>query len=102
VATQQAEHLAKVLPAWLAGGSLKDFAYHDFGSLVSLANYDAFGSLGQFGFFKGGFIKGRLAELSHAMLYRRHQQALHGFGKATLMWTAERLKRLTQPRIRLA
>jgi NADH:ubiquinone reductase (H+-translocating) len=102
VATQQAEHLAKVLPVWVAGGSLKDFAYHDFGSLVSLANYDAFGSLGQFGFFKGVFIKGRLAELSHAMLYRRHQQALHGFGKATLMWTAERLKRLTQPRIRLA
>ncbi|MDR5882081.1 FAD-dependent oxidoreductase [Caballeronia sp. LZ032] len=102
VATQQAEHLAKTLPAWLTGAPLRDFAYHDFGSLVSLANYDAFGTLGKFGFFKGGFIKGRLAQLSHAMLYRRHQQAIHGVGKATLLLAADGLNRLTQPPIRLA
>jgi NADH:ubiquinone reductase (H+-translocating) len=101
-ATQQAEHLAAALPNWLAGDSLPAFAYHNFGSLVSLADYDAFGTLGKFGFFKGGTIRGRLAQLSHAMLYRRHQQELHGFGKASLMWAAERLNGLTQPRIRLA
>jgi NADH:ubiquinone reductase (H+-translocating) len=102
VATQQAEHLAKALPAWLAGASLPAFTYHDFGSLVSLADYDAFGTLGQFGFFKGGFIRGRLAQLSHAMLYRRHQQELHGLRRATLLWMAERLNRIAQPSIRLA
>ncbi|QGZ64243.1 NAD(P)/FAD-dependent oxidoreductase [Paraburkholderia acidisoli] len=102
VATQQAEHLARSLPGWLAGGALPGFHFHDFGSLVSLADYDAFGTLGQFGFFKGGFIKGRLAQLSHAMLYRRHQQELHGFGKAALLWTAERINGLAQPKIRLA
>jgi NADH:ubiquinone reductase (H+-translocating) len=79
VATQQAQFLAKHLPNWLAGSSLPDFA-----------------------FFRGGFIKGRIAQLSHAMLYRQHQQALHGFGKASLLWTAERINGLVQPKIRLS
>ncbi|MFT4067624.1 NAD(P)/FAD-dependent oxidoreductase [Paraburkholderia sp.] len=103
VATQQAEFLAKYLPDWLAArAALPDFAFKDLGALVSLSDYNAFGTLGQFGFFRGGFIKGRFAQLSHAMLYRRHQQALHGFRKATLLWTAERLNGLVQPEIRLS
>jgi len=102
VATQQAQFLAKHMPEWLGGGSLPDFSFRDFGALVSLSDYNAFGTLGQFGFFRGGFIKGRFAQLSHAMLYRQHQQALHGFGKATLLWTAERINGLVQPKIRLS
>jgi NADH dehydrogenase len=101
VATQQAEHLARALPDWLQGRALPPFAFHDFGSLVALSDYDAFGTLGHFGFFKGGFIRGRLAELSHAMLYRRHQQELHGLRKATLLWAAERINGMVQPKIRL-
>ena len=101
VATQQAQFLAKHLPQWLDGGPLPDFTFHDFGALVSLSDYNAFGTLGQFGFFRGGFIKGRFAQLSHAMLYRQHQQALHGFGKATLLWTAEQINALARPSIRL-
>ncbi|MEQ5840118.1 FAD-dependent oxidoreductase [Paraburkholderia acidicola] len=101
VATQQAEHLGRHLPAWLAGEPLPDFVFRDFGSLVSLSDYDAFGTLGSFGFFRGGFVQGRFAQLSHAMLYRRHQQALHGLRKATLLWTAERINGLVQPKIRL-
>ncbi|WP_144140321.1 NAD(P)/FAD-dependent oxidoreductase [Paraburkholderia sp. BCC1884] len=102
VATQQAQFLAKHMPAWIDGGALPDFAFHDFGALVSLSDYNAFGTLGQFGFFRGGFIKGRFAQLSHAMLYRQHQQALHGFAKATLLWTAERINGFVQPKIRLS
>ncbi|HMO47458.1 MAG TPA: NAD(P)/FAD-dependent oxidoreductase [Rubrivivax sp.] len=102
VATQQAQHLAKHLPRWLAGGPLPDFEFRDFGALVSLSDYNAFGTLGQFGFFRGGFIKGRFAQFSHAMLYRQHQQALHGFGKAMALWTAERINALVQPKIRLS
>lgn len=101
VATQQAQFLAKHLAPWLEGARLPAFAFHDFGALVSLSDYNAFGTLGQFGFFKGGFIKGRFAQLSHAMLYRQHQQALHGFGKATLLWTAERINSWVRPAIRL-
>ncbi|KVK91046.1 NAD(P)/FAD-dependent oxidoreductase [Burkholderia sp. MSMB1498] len=102
VATQQAQFLAKHIPGWLGSGSLPDFAFRDFGALVSLSDYNAFGTLGQFGFFRGGFIKGRFAQLSHAMLYRQHQQALHGFGKSTLLWAAERINGLVQPKIRLS
>ncbi|AOJ84545.1 pyridine nucleotide-disulfide oxidoreductase [Burkholderia savannae] len=102
VATQQAQFLAKHIPGWLGSGSLPDFAFRDFGALVSLSDYNAFGTLGQFGFFRGGFIKGRFAQLSHAVLYRQHQQALHGFGKSTLLWAAERINGLVQPKIRLS
>ncbi|WP_269505601.1 NAD(P)/FAD-dependent oxidoreductase [Burkholderia sp. IMCC1007] len=102
VATQQAAHLAKHLPAWLDGKPMPPFAFHDFGALVSISDYDAFGTLGQFGFFRGGFIQGRFAQFSHLMLYRRHQQALHGFSKATLLWIAERINGCVQPRIRLS
>ena len=102
VATQQAEHLAKHLPAWLDGKPMPPFAFHDFGALVSISDYDAFGTLGQFGFFRGGFIQGRFAQFSHLMLYRRHQQALHGFSKASLLWIAERINGCARPRIRLS
>lgn len=103
VATQQADYLARHLPEWLRQiKPLPDFVFRDFGSLVSLSDYDAFGALGRFGFFPGGLIRGRLARFSHAMLYRRHQQALHGFRKATLLWTAEQINGLVQPNIRLA
>lgn len=102
VATQQAQFLAKHLPDWLDGKALPDFRFRDLGALVSLSDYNAFGTLGQFGFFRGGFIKGRFAQLSHIMLYRQHQQALHGFGKATLLWAAERINGLVQPKIRLS
>ena len=101
VATQQAQFLAKHLPDWLGGSPLPTFAFRDLGALVSLSDYNAFGTLGQFGFFRGGFIKGRFAQLSHAMLYRQHQQALHGFRKASLLWSAERINGLVRPGIRL-
>ncbi|REG52196.1 NADH dehydrogenase FAD-containing subunit [Paraburkholderia sp. BL6669N2] len=101
VATQQAEHLARHLPRWLEGKPLPEFVFRDFGSLVSLSDYNAFGTLGHLGFFKGGIIRGRAAQLGHAWLYRRHQHALHGFGKATLLWTAEQINGLVQPKVRL-
>jgi NADH:ubiquinone reductase (H+-translocating) len=103
VATQQAEYLARHLPEWVCRNKpLPCFEYRDFGSLVSLSDYDAFGALGRVGFFPGGIIRGKLAQLSHAMLYRRHQQALHGFRRATLLWTAEQINDLARPSIRLA
>ncbi|MGF6552263.1 NAD(P)/FAD-dependent oxidoreductase [Paraburkholderia youngii] len=102
VATQQAEHLARHLPRWIEGKALPEFVFRDYGSLVSLSDYAAFGTLGRFGLFKGGVIRGQAAHLGHALLYRRHQRALHGFGKTTLMWVAEQVNGLVHPKIRLA
>ncbi|MFJ2994446.1 NAD(P)/FAD-dependent oxidoreductase [Pandoraea sp. NPDC087047] len=102
VATQQAEHLGRHLGAWLEGRAIPPFAYRDPGASLALSGYNAFGALGRFGFFKGGIVRGRFAQWSHAMLYRRHQHALHGFARATVLLGAEKLGGLRGPRIRLA
>jgi NADH:ubiquinone reductase (H+-translocating) len=60
-----------------------------------------FGTLGRFGSFAGRLIKGQFARLSHALLYRRYQLALHGTARAALLWAAERVNALVQPRIRI-
>ncbi|HVR48880.1 MAG TPA: NAD(P)/FAD-dependent oxidoreductase [Pseudorhodoferax sp.] len=102
VAHQQAQHLVRHLPGLLQDGrAVPDFRYRDFGALVSLGDYDAFGSLGQFGFFDGGIIRGRLAQLSHAMLYRSHQARLHGFWRGGLLWLADLINARVRPPIRL-
>jgi len=103
VANQQAMHLIRHLPNWLRRGKpVPPFSFRDFGALVALSDYNAFGTLGRFGFFKGGFIKGRFAQLSHAVLYRRHQISLHGPSRAALLWLAERINALVQPSIRIS
>jgi NADH:ubiquinone reductase (H+-translocating) len=103
VANQQALHLIRHLPAWLRNGKpIPPFRFRDLGALLALSDYNAFGTLGRFGFFKGGFIKGRFAQLGHAVLYRRHQLSLHGPYRAALMWLAERLNALVQPSVRLS
>jgi NADH dehydrogenase len=101
VAHQQALYLTAHLPALLASQHVPDFVYHDFGSLVSLGGYGAFGSLGKFGFFKGGFIRGRVAQLGHAMLYRSHQARLYGFWRGSLLWLVDRINARVRPAIRL-
>jgi NADH:ubiquinone reductase (H+-translocating) len=64
------------------------FRFRDLGALVSLSDYNAFGTLGRFGLYfglyNGGFIKGRFVQLSHAVLYRRHQLSLHGPRRAVV------------------
>ena len=103
VANQQALHLVRHLPAWLRDGTpVPPYRFRDLGALVALSDYNAFGTLGRFGFFKGGFIKGRFAQLSHGVLYRRHQLSLHGPYRAALLWLAERINALVQPRIRIS
>ncbi|MDG5487769.1 FAD-dependent oxidoreductase [Sphingomonas sp. BGYR3] len=103
VANQQALHLIRHLPGWLEQGvEIPPFVFRDLGSLVSLSDYDAYGTLGRFGFFRGGLIKGRFAQASHAVLYRRHQLTLHGLMRALLLWLADRINATAQPPIRLS
>jgi NADH dehydrogenase len=68
---------------------------------VSLSDYNAFGSLARLGVLPGGFIGGRVAQLSYASLYRRHQVALHGTWRAALLWLADALTRLSRPPLRV-
>ena len=103
VANQQALHLIRHLPAWLLEGEpVPQFRFRDLGALVSLSSYNAYGTLGRFGFFSARFVKGQFARLSHALLYRRHQLSLHGPARAALLWLAERINALVQPDIRVS
>jgi NADH dehydrogenase len=101
VAHQEAQHLIRYLPGALRGEPVPAYKFRDFGALVSLGDYDAYGTLGQFGFFDGGIIRGRLAQLSHAMLYRSHQARLHGFWRGGLLWLVDQITARVKPSIRL-
>ena len=101
VAHQQAQYLIRSLPEVLRGRVVPDFSYRDLGALVSLGDYDAFGSLGQFGLFTGVTFRGRLAQLSHVMLYRSHQARIHGFWRGSMLWLVDRLNSLLRAPIRL-
>ena len=100
-AFQEAKYLGRYLPEILEGRTVPDFAYRDFGALVSLGGYDAYGSLGKFGFYKGGFIRGRVAQIGHLLLYRRHQARIHGLWRAGLLWLSDLVAAGIRPRIRL-
>ena len=101
VAHQQASYLIRHLPGWLEGKAMPPFTSRDFGSVVSLGGYGAYGSLGKLGLFKGGFIRGRVAQLGHILLYRSHQSRLHGFWRGGLIWLADTVNSYVRPRIRL-
>jgi len=100
-ASQHARYLCQHLPALIAGQTVSAAGYHDFGSLVSLGGFDAYGTLGRFGFFKGGFIRGRVAQLGHALLYRSYQTRLHGIWRGSLLWLLDVLARKVKPAARL-
>jgi len=101
VAHQQASYLIRHLPSILQGKAVPEFSYRNLGALVSLGEYDAYASLGQFGLFKDGFIRGKLAQASHAMLYRSHQSNLHGFWRGSMLWLVDQINKQVRPSIRL-
>jgi NADH:ubiquinone reductase (H+-translocating) len=100
-AHQQAGFLVGSLTRRLEGKLLPDFAYHDFGSLVSLSSYTAVGSL-MGGIFRHSHrIEGRLARLAYIALYRKHQMALHGFWRTAILILTSGLQRVTQPSLKM-
>lgn len=100
-AHQMANTCADNLRALLKGKPLKAYRYVDHGSLVSLANYSAVGSL--MGSLSRGslFIEGNLARLMYLSLYRMHQIAIFGFIKTGLVMLAGRINRWLRPRLKL-
>jgi len=101
VARQQAVFLARSLVGYLRQTVRLPFHSRDMGSLVSLADYAAYGTLGSYGFFRGGFLRGHLAHLAHAALYRMHQMDLYGPVRGGVTWFADDLYRAVRPRIHL-
>jgi NADH:quinone reductase (non-electrogenic) len=100
VARQQAIFLARSLARHLRENKpLSEFHFRDMGSLVSLGDYAAYGRLGSYGLFRGGFLQGRAAQIAHAALYRMHQMDLYGPIRGGIMWLADDLARAVRPRI---
>jgi NADH dehydrogenase len=100
-AHQQANHLMKTVARRLRGKPPQPFTYRDFGSLVSLGNYQSVGTL--MGFITGGTLRleGLLAKLFYISLYRLHIWALHGFWRMALDTLARSIRRQTEPKVKL-
>ncbi|MDI5934878.1 NAD(P)/FAD-dependent oxidoreductase [Halomonas kalidii] len=100
-AHQQANRLYRNLLARLDGKPLKPFVFRDRGSLISLAHFDAIGSLMRGASARSLFIEGHLAKFFYASLYRMHQRAIHGSLKTALMVVVDGLNRFLKPRMKL-
>ena len=101
VAHQQATLLVKTMRARLAGRPLHVFHFRDFGSLVSLGELSAVGSL--MGRLIGGslLIQGLIARWMYASLYKLHQISLHGYPRVALDTIGRFLRRRLTPRVKL-
>ncbi|HTP46270.1 MAG TPA: NAD(P)/FAD-dependent oxidoreductase [Casimicrobiaceae bacterium] len=100
-ARQQAMLLVKSMRARLAGKPLPEFHFHDLGSLVSLGELSAVGTL--MGRLVGGslLIQGLIARWMYASLYKLHQIAILGYLGVALDTVGRFLRRRTEPRVKL-
>lgn len=100
-AHQQAKHLAVSLGRELQGQSLQPFVFEDKGSLVSLADYDAVGSLMGGLARRGLFVEGFMAKMAYASLYRMHQVTIHGWPRTMLTMIADGFHYYLKPKMKL-
>lgn len=81
--------------------ALKDFRYRDYGSLVSLSNFNTVGGL-MSGFVGSEMrIGGPIARLAYLSLYRMHLLAIHGIYNSLLIALAGRIHRAIKPKLKL-
>lgn len=100
-AHQQASLLVKSMKRRLAGKSIPEYHYRDYGSLVNLGRYSTVGNL--MGALTGGsmYIEGLMARLMYQSLYKMHLMALHGFFTVFLQTIARIITRRTEPQVKL-
>jgi NADH dehydrogenase len=100
-ARQQALLLVKSMRARLSGKPLPTYRFRDLGSLVSLGELSAVGSL--MGRLVGGslLIQGLIARWMYASLYKLHQAVILGYVGVVLDTVGRFLRRRTEPRVKL-
>ena len=100
-AHQMATTVSDNLSRLMDGRPLRDFVYHDHGSLVSLSRFSTVGSL--MGNLVGGrmAIEGRLARFVYASLYRMHLIAIHGWLKGIALILVGHVNQIVRPRLKL-
>lgn len=99
-AHQQASLLVKSLKLRIDGGTLPEYRYKDYGSLISLSKFSAVGNL--MGNLTGSvMLEGWLARMFYVSLYRMHQMALYGMFRTLMLMLGSRIGRGTEPRMKL-
>jgi len=100
-AHQMATTVGKNLVNLLDNKPLEVFKYQDYGSLVSLSHYTAFGKL-MGGLAIGSMnVEGRLARMAYVSLYRMHQLAIHGWYRTVLLSLSSKINHFIRPRLKL-
>jgi NADH dehydrogenase len=100
-AHQQASHLVATIERRLRGGTPRPYRYRDFGSLVSLGNYETLGQLMGFIASEKFRVEGWIAKFVYISLYRQHIWALHGFWRMALDTLARWIRRQVEPKVKL-
>ncbi|KFZ30423.1 NADH dehydrogenase [Pseudidiomarina salinarum] len=100
-AHQMAKHVYDAIQRDFNGQPLKPFIYRDHGSLVSLADYTAVGTV--MGRVTRGamMVEGWLARLMYKSLYRMHQVEVHGYFRTFLFIIVQKINRRLKPRLKL-
>lgn len=99
-AHQQAKFLAQQLERVIGGKTAAEFVYRDYGTLVSLASFNAVGTL--MGNLRGAaFVEGLLARVFYMSLYRMHQASLFGLRRVAFKILADSFGRTVRPKLRL-
>jgi len=99
-AHQQASTLAKSIANRLRGGSLVEYDYKDYGSLVSLGKYTTVGNL--MGNLMGTVsVGGFIARIVYLSLYKMHQVAIHGYFRTAMLTLSNLFRRSTHAKIKM-
>lgn len=97
VAHQQARYLGRALPRLLDGHTPPPFRFRLKGVIVDLGHE---AEVGEFGTRRLG-VRGRLPRLAYAALEQAHRTTLYGGPRALALLTADRLRGLSLPPLKL-
>ncbi len=102
VARQQANHLARHLPAWIERKqAVSSCVFQNKGAIVALGTYNGWAAFPGGSVWGGGLTHGLLARIGHVMLYRQHQIALFGLFRGLLSFFTEWMETFVRPSVRL-
>ena len=100
-AHQMASHVYKCILRSMESKDLTDYAYHDYGSLVSLGRYSTVGNM-MGNLSKGSLmIEGFMARIMYLSLYKMHQVALFGLFRVGMLSLSHLFRRSVHPKIKL-
>jgi NADH dehydrogenase len=103
-AHQQAFLIARSIENRARNRELPRYTYRDFGSLINLSKHSTVGTLmgNLFGKSSGSVaIEGWFARMAYLSLYKKHQLAIHGAVRTTLLTIANMVTRRAKPRLKL-